>query len=65
MNHSRCESWSAYPEVLDVGKDLVIESKVVAGDDIDTSILLDLPVGKAKALGLGEEVGLRDLAAPV
>jgi hypothetical protein len=48
-----------------VGKDLVVQGKVVAGDDIDTGILLDLPVGETEPLGLGEEVGLRDLATPV
>jgi hypothetical protein len=41
-----------------VGEDLVVESKVVAGDDVDASILLNLPVGKTEALGLSEEVGL-------
>ena len=46
-------------------EDLVVQSEVVAGDDVDTGILLDLPVSKAEALGLGEEVGLRDLATPV
>ena len=44
---------------------MVIESEVVAGNDIDTSILLDLPVGKTKPLGLGKEIGLGDLSAPV
>lgn len=46
-------------------EDLVVQGEVVAGNDIDTGILLDLPVSKTKALGLGEEVGLRDLATPV
>lgn len=54
-----------YTEVLDVVEDLVVQGEVVAGDDVDTGILLDLPVSKAKALGLSEEVGLGDLAAPV
>src|SRR5690606_37695673 len=54
-----------YTEVLDLVQDVVVESKVTAGDAVDTSLLLDLPVGEAKALGLGEEVGLGDLAAPV
>jgi hypothetical protein len=52
-------------KVLDVGKDLVVQGEIVAGDDVDTGILLDLPVGKTKALGLLEELGLRNLAAPV
>ena len=54
-----------YTEVLDVSEDVVVESKVVAGNDVDTGILLDLPVSKTQALGLSEEVRLRDLAAPV
>ena len=54
-----------YTKVLDVGEDLVVQGEVVAGDDIDASILLDLPVGKTEALGLGKEVGLRQLATPV
>lgn len=54
-----------YTEVLDVVEDLVVQSEVVAGDDVDTGILLDLPVSKAKALSLSKEVGLGDLATPV
>lgn len=46
-------------------EDLVVEGEVVAGDDVDTGILLDLPVSKTEALGLSEEVGLRDLSTPV
>ena len=54
-----------YTEVLDVGEDLVVEGEVIAGDDVDTGLLLDVPVLKTESLGLGEEVGLRELAAPV
>ena len=54
-----------YVEELDVVKDMVVESKVVGRDDVNTSILLDLPVGQSQSLALGEEVGLRDLASPV
>ena len=54
-----------YTEVLDVRQDLVVESKVIAGDDVDTGILLDLPVRETKTLGLGEQVGLGELPAPV
>lgn len=46
-------------------EDLIVQSKVVAGDDVDTGILLDLPVSKTEALGLSEEISLRDLATPV
>jgi hypothetical protein len=54
-----------YAEVLDVVQDLVIEGEVVAGDDVDTGILLDLPVLESETLGLGQEISLRDLARPV
>ena len=46
-------------------KDLVVEGEVIAGDDIDTSILLDLPVGKSQTLSLRKEVGLREVPRPV
>jgi hypothetical protein len=54
-----------YVEKLDVVEDVVVESKVVAGDDIDASVLLDLPVLKADTLGLLQQVVLRELARPV
>ena len=44
---------------------MVVQGEVTAGDDIDTGVLLDLPVSKTQALGLGEEVSLGELAAPV
>lgn len=46
-------------------EDLVIQSKVIAGDDINTSILLDLPVGETELLGFGEEISLGELPAPI
>lgn len=46
-------------------EDLVVQGEVVAGNDVDTGILLDLPVGQTQALGLSEQVGLGDLATPV
>jgi hypothetical protein len=48
-----------------VGEDLIVESKVIAGDDIDACLLLDVPVLETESLGFGEEVSLRELAAPV
>ncbi|KUI73961.1 hypothetical protein VM1G_11931 [Cytospora mali] len=54
-----------YTKVLDVAEDLVVQGKVVRGDDVDTGILLDLPVSESESLGLSEELILRDLAAPV
>lgn len=44
---------------------MVVEGKVIGGDDVDTGILLDLPVGESEALALGQEIGLRELAGPV
>lgn len=54
-----------YTEELDVVEDLIVESKVVAGDDIDTGILLDLPVLSTESLSLAQELITRDLATPV
>jgi len=52
-------------EELNVVKDMVVVSKVVGGDDVDASILLDLPVGETKPLALSEEIGLGKLVTPV
>jgi hypothetical protein len=60
-----CVGAQTYTEVLDVVQDMVVEGEVTAGDDVDASILLDLPVGETEALGLGEKLSLGDLAAPV
>lgn len=46
-------------------QDLVVEGKVVGGDDINTGILLDLPVSKTESLSLSNEVLLGDLVGPV
>lgn len=46
-------------------KDLIVKSKVVGWDDVNTSILLDLPVSESETLGLGKELLLGDLASPV
>jgi hypothetical protein len=54
-----------YTKVLDVVQDLIVQGKVVAGDNVNTSVLLDLPVRETQSLGLGEKVSLRDLAAPI
>lgn len=52
-------------EELDVVKDLVVVSKVIAGDNVDTSILLDLPVLLTKPLSLSQKLITRDLVTPV
>jgi hypothetical protein len=54
-----------YPEILDVGEDLVVEREVIARNDINTGLLLNIPVLETKPLGLGKEVGLGELSAPV
>jgi hypothetical protein len=52
-------------EELVVVENLIVEGEVVAGDDIDTGILLDLPVSKTKTLALSEQVITGDLVSPV
>jgi hypothetical protein len=54
-----------YTEVLDLVEDLIVESEVIAGDDIDASLLLDVPVFKTESLGLAQELSLGELATPV
>lgn len=44
---------------------MVVVSEVVGGDDVDTGILLDLPVGETESLALLEESLLGDLVGPV
>ena len=54
-----------YSEILNVGEDLVVEREVIAGDNINASLLLDVPVLETKSFCLGEEVSLGELSAPV
>jgi len=56
---------SAYVEHLNVVEDMVVEGEVVAGNDIDTGVLLDLPVLATESLALGEQVVSRQLTTPV
>lgn len=55
----------AYAKVLDVSENLVVESEVIAGNNVYACIFLDFPVLKTQTLGLSEEVSLRELASPV
>lgn len=55
----------AYIEELDVVKDLVVVREVIGGDQINTGILLDLPVSETESLSLSQKVLLRDLITPV
>jgi len=50
---------------LDLVEDLIVESEVIAGDRVDTSILLDGPMCETESLGLCKKLGLGELAAPV
>jgi hypothetical protein len=56
---------TAYVEKLDVVENVIVEGEVVAGNDIDAGILLDLPVLETNALGLLQQIVLGDLASPV
>ena len=42
----------SYPKGLDVIQDMVIKGEVIAWDDVDTGILLYLPMLETKALAL-------------
>ena len=44
---------------------LIVQGKVVAGNNVDAGILLDLPVDKSQTLSLRKEVGLREVPRPV
>jgi hypothetical protein len=55
----------AYVEELDVVEEVIVEGKVIAGYDIDASVLLDLPVLETQALALLEQIVARQLLAPV
>lgn len=48
-----------------MAQDLIVQSKVIARDDVDAGVLLNLPVSKTKSLGLSEKLGLGQLARPV
>jgi hypothetical protein len=48
-----------------VVQDLVIEGKVIAGNDVDASIFLDLPMLETKAFAFCQQAIARQLAAPV
>jgi hypothetical protein len=44
---------------------LIIQSEVIARDDIDAGFLLDVPVLKTESLGFAEKLSLGELATPV
>ena len=55
----------AYIEELDVVEQVIVEGEVVAGDDVNTGVLLDLPVLQSQPLALLEQVVPRELVSPV
>lgn len=54
-----------YTKELDVIKDMVVVGEVVAGDDIDASIFLKLPMSQTQSLALSEKILLRKISSPV
>ena len=48
-----------------MGENLIIECEVIAGNDVDAGLLLNVPVLKTQSLCLSKEISLGDLAAPV
>jgi len=54
-----------YSEELDMVQDMIVEGEVIAGYDIDSRILLYLPMLLTKAFALGEEICLRELPTPI
>lgn len=55
----------AHIEQLDVVEEVVVEGEVVAGNDVDAGVLLDLPVLETQSLGLLEQLVPRELVSPV
>lgn len=41
---------------LDMIQDLIVESEVIAWDDVDASIFLNLPVFKSQSLSLSQQI---------
>jgi hypothetical protein len=54
-----------YVEELDVVEEVVVESEVVAGDDTNAGVLLDLPVLQSQTLALLDQVITGELVSPV
>jgi hypothetical protein len=46
-------------------QELVVEAEVIAGNDVDTGIPLDLPVRKSESLAFCKKLLLRQFTAPV
>ena len=54
-----------YTKVLDLVENLIVQSEVIARDDIDAGFLLDVPVLKTESLSFAKKLGLGELATPI
>lgn len=54
-----------HSEEVDVVEDMIVEGKVVAGNEINAGLLLDLPVLETESLSLAEELIAGELSSPV
>jgi hypothetical protein len=64
LSHKGSETFP-YTKHLDVVQDLIIEGEVIARNDINAGLLLDLPVVKAESFAFAEKLVTRKLASPV
>jgi hypothetical protein len=62
---NRQEEVFTHSEEVDVVKDLIVEGKVIAGDEINSRLLLDLPMLETESLSLLKELFAGELASPV
>lgn len=53
-----------HPKEVDVVQDLIVEGEIIAGNDVDTSFLLQLPMFKTQSLALAQQLFLGDLSCP-
>jgi hypothetical protein len=49
---------------MDVVQDLVVEGEIIAGNDVDTSLFLKLPMVETQSFTLTQQFILLDLACP-
>jgi hypothetical protein len=52
-------------EELNMIQDMIVEGKVIARDDVDAGLLLDVPVRCSQSLALLKEFFLREFVSPV
>lgn len=58
MSNVHKQGVQTYSEELDMIQNLVVEREVIARDDVDACVFLNLPVSFSQALALSKEVGL-------